>query len=68
MEKVLKLSSDTSKLHQMFGPKLYSDKYSFISEICQNAVDSHRMAKKDIPIEVGLSQVGHQWEFKVEVS
>lgn len=53
----LKLSNNTSKLHQMFGPKLYSDKFSFISEVCQNAVDSHRMAGQKEYVTVGLKQV-----------
>lgn len=54
MEK-LKLSDNTAKLHQMFGKKLYTDRYSFISEICQNAVDSHRMAGQKDPVIVGIT-------------
>jgi len=50
----LKLSNNTAKLHQMFGKRLYSDKYSFVSEICQNAVDSHRMSGQTKPVEVGI--------------
>jgi hypothetical protein len=50
----LKLSSNTAKLHQMFGKRLYSDKFSFVSEICQNAVDSHRMSGQTKPVEVGI--------------
>lgn len=38
----------------MFGKKLYSDKYSFISEICQNAVDSHRMSGQKDPVAIGI--------------
>lgn len=56
MQQDLKLSSNTAKLHQMFGPKLYGDKYSFISEMCQNAVDSHRAAKQTKPVLVGLKR------------
>jgi len=54
MEKQLGLSGNTAKLHQVFGKKLYSDKYSFISEICQNAVDSHRSIGQTDPVEVGI--------------
>lgn len=50
----LKLSDNTAKLHQMFGKRLYSDKYSFICEICQNAVDSHRMAGQKEYVKVGI--------------
>lgn len=53
MEK-LKLSDNTAKLHQMFGKRLYADKYSFISEICQNAVDSHRMSGQKDFVTVGI--------------
>lgn len=61
----LKLSKDIAKIHQMFGKKLYSNKYSFISELCQNAVDSHRMAGVKEPIEVGIRQEesGGQMQF-----
>ncbi len=54
----LKLSNNTAKLHQMFGKKLYASKFSFISEICQNAVDSHRMAKQREPVIVGIKDEG----------
>ncbi len=54
MQQELKMSSNTAKLHQMFGKKLYADKYSFISELCQNAVDSHRMAGEKEPVIVGI--------------
>lgn len=54
MQKELKLSNNTAKLHQMFGKKLYANKFSFISEICQNAVDSHRMAGVKEPVIVGI--------------
>lgn len=50
----LKISNDISKLHQALGKKLYSDKYCFISEMCQNAVDSHRMAGVKEPVVVGI--------------
>ena len=56
MQKELKLSNNTAKLHQMFGKKLYANKFSFISEICQNAVDSHRMAGVKDPVIVGINE------------
>ncbi len=56
MEQQLKLSKNTAKLHQMFGKKLYADKYSFISEICQNAVDSHRMSGQKDPVKIGINE------------
>lgn len=52
----LKMSMDIAKLHRMFGPKMYASRYSFISEICQNAVDSHRMAKQKDPVQVGINR------------
>lgn len=55
MKTELGLSKNIEKLHQMFGKKLYSNKYSFISEICQNAVDSHRMSGQSKPVTVGIS-------------
>jgi hypothetical protein len=54
----LKLSNNVAKLHSLFGKKLYSDKFSFLSEICQNAVDSHRMAKVNSPVIFGVKQKG----------
>lgn len=54
MQEELKLSKNTAKLHQMFGKKLYGNKFSFISEICQNAVDSHRMKGEKDPVIVGI--------------
>lgn len=55
MKVQLGLSNNTAKLHSMFGKKLYSNKYSFIAEICQNAVDSHRMSGQKAPVVVGMS-------------
>ena len=66
MQKDLKLSNNTSKLHQMFGPKLYSDRFSFISEMCQNAVDSHRRSKQTEPVTVGLRSISGGYEFYVK--
>lgn len=57
MQKELKLSKNTAKLHKLFGKKLYANKYSFISEICQNAVDSHRMAGVKELVRVGVRYV-----------
>lgn len=55
--KELKLSNNISKLHAMFGRKLYASCYSWISEVCQNAVDSHRMSGNKEPIEVGIKKI-----------
>lgn len=52
----LKMSTDVAKLHQMFGKKMYSSEFAFISEVCQNAVDSHRMAKEKDPVVVGIKK------------
>ena len=60
----LKLSSNTAKLHQMFGKRLYSDKYSFVSEICQNAVDSHRMSGQTKPVEVGVYDYRNEYGYR----
>lgn len=60
----LKLSSNTAKLHQMFGKRLYSDKYSFVSEICQNAVDSHRMSGQTKPVEVGVYDYKNEYGYR----
>ncbi len=54
MEKVMGISSNTAKLHLVFGKKLYSSKYAWISEVCQNAVDSHRMAGVKEPVKIGV--------------
>lgn len=54
MQQKLKISNNQAKLHQALGSKLYASEYSFISELCQNAVDSHRMAGVKEPIVVGI--------------
>ncbi len=61
----LKLSNNTAKLHQMFGKRLYKDEYAFISEICQNAVDSHRMSGQKDPVTVGLKKESRGFVFYV---
>lgn len=51
------LKNDVVKLQQILGSKLYSSKYSFISEVCQNATDSMRKAgKQDQPFELGIDE------------
>ena len=56
MEQV-KLKNDVVKLQQILGSKLYSNKYSFISEVMQNATDSMRRAgKQDEYFEAGISE------------
>lgn len=62
----LKLSKNTAKLHQMFGKKLYSDRFSFISEMCQNAVDSHRMSGQKDPVMVGIKKENGKMIFYIQ--
>lgn len=51
------LKNDVVKLQQILGSKLYSSKYSFISEVCQNATDSMRKAgKQDQPFDLGIDE------------
>ena len=52
--KQLGVSTDIAKIHRLFSKNLYSNKYSFIAEICQNAVDSHRMSGQKDPVIVGI--------------
>lgn len=65
MPEVLKVSNNTAKLHQVMGKKLYSDRYSFICEMCQNAVDSHRRAGQTDPVEVGIRKEKDEYFFYV---
>lgn len=62
----LGISNNVSKLHQALGKRLYADEYSFISEICQNAVDSHRMSGQKDPVEVGIKFKSPNWVFYVK--
>jgi hypothetical protein len=62
----LGLANDPAKMHRLFGKKLYSDKYAFISEICQNAEDSHRMAGNKEPFEVGIDKNEDGYVFYVK--
>ena len=51
----LGVKNDIAKLQQLLGSKLYSDKYSFISEVLQNSTDAMRKAGKvDQPFTVGI--------------
>jgi hypothetical protein len=43
-----------NKLTSLIGPKLYSDKYSFINEIYQNAMDASRKCGTTKKIEMGM--------------
>ena len=63
--KELKLSNNISKLHAMFGRKLYASCYSWISEVCQNAVDSHRMSGNKEPIEIGIKKIDGNYKIFV---
>jgi len=51
------VKSDISKLQQLLGSKLYSDKYSFIQEQMQNSTDAMRKCGKgDEPFHVGIKK------------
>lgn len=52
----LGIKNDITKLQQLLGSKLYSDKYSFISEILQNSTDAMRKCGKgDETFNIGIS-------------
>lgn len=55
----IKVSTDVAKLASLFSKSLYSDSYAFITEICQNAVDSHRMSKQTLPVKVGIRLINN---------
>jgi hypothetical protein len=42
----IKLNNDVTKIQRILGKNLYSSKYAWMTEICQNAVDSMRKAGK----------------------
>lgn len=42
----IKLNNDVTKIQRILGKNLYASKYAWLTEICQNAVDSMRKAGK----------------------
>jgi HSP90 family molecular chaperone len=51
----LGIKQDIAKLQQILGSKLYSNKYSFLSEVLQNSTDAMRKCgKQDEAFEVGI--------------
>jgi hypothetical protein len=62
----LKIKNDTTKLQQLLGSKLYSDKYSFISEALQNSTDAMRkIGKQEENFDVGIKQVDSDFYFYI---
>ena len=60
----LKVKNDPSKLQQLLGSKLYSDKYSFISEALQNSTDAMRkIGKQDENFDIGIKRVNDAFYF-----
>lgn len=51
----LGIKQDIAKLQQLLGSKLYSNKYSFLSEVLQNSTDAMRKCRKqDESFDVGV--------------
>lgn len=51
----LGVKQDIAKLQQLLGSKLYSNPYSFLSEVLQNSTDAMRKCgKANEPFEVGI--------------
>lgn len=62
----LQIKNDPSKLQQLLGSKLYSDKYSFISEALQNSTDAMRkIGKQDENFDVGVKTVEGEFYFYI---
>jgi HSP90 family molecular chaperone len=62
----LKVKNDPTKLQQLLGSKLYSDKYSFISEALQNSTDAMRkIGKQDENFDLGIKQVDYEFYFYI---
>ena len=60
----LGVKNDVAKLQQLLGSKLYSNKYSFISEVLQNSTDAMRKCgKQDESFEVGIKQKDYKLIF-----
>lgn len=62
----LGVKNDIAKLQQLLGSKLYSNKYSFISEALQNSTDAMRKCgKQDEHFDVGIKKDGDDFFFYV---
>ena len=60
----LGVKNDVAKLQQLLGSKLYSNKYSFISEVLQNSTDAMRKCgKQNESFEVGIKQKDYKLIF-----
>jgi len=62
----LQVKADLSKLQQLLGSKLYSDKYSFIQEALQNSTDAMRKCgKADEPFDVNVYLKNSTYYFSI---
>jgi hypothetical protein len=62
----LQVKADLSKLQQLLGSKLYSDKYSFIQEALQNSTDAMRKCGKvDEPFDVNIYSENNKFYFSI---
>jgi hypothetical protein len=62
----LQVKADLSKLQQLLGSKLYSDKYSFIQEALQNSTDAMRKCgKADEPFDVNIYSENNKFYFSI---
>ena len=62
----LKVKNDPTKLQQLLGSKLYSDKYSFISEALQNSTDAMRkIGKQNENFDLGIKEVDNEFYFYI---
>ena len=52
------IKQDIQKLQMLLGPKLYSNKMSFICEVAQNGTDIHRAMGVKRPIVIGTKRIG----------
>lgn len=60
----IQVKNDTSKLQEIIGSNLYSSPYSFLQEVCQNAVDSMRRAgKSDEYVILGINEDPQNGQF-----
>ena len=60
----LGVKNDPTKLQQLLGSKLYSDKYSFISEALQNSTDAMRkIGKQNENFDLGIKEVDNEFYF-----
>jgi len=60
------VKNDLAKLQQLLGSKLYSNKYSFISEALQNSTDAMRKCgKEEEPFDVIIKQENNEFLFQI---